>query len=420
MHRRQWAARLALAAVFAATSIGMLAAPASADPGQDPSGGASATATPTATEPGPDPAGEGDAHQLVITVHGTTVTAGGAKAGILSIYNQGPNNVVDARIDFDLGALDADKVDFQLLPNDNCRAPSKTGIGCQSIGERTTLDILFELAPAAGAEPGPAGKITAVMTDSLHDGVAAPAHVLTFPVTIAPSGADLFVWAPDQPFQADGSTGKIKRGDNGSLSILIVNQGDQTVNGVRVTTKLVKGTTFTDLDGCTVSADKVTLTCEFTDLTLIPAAQDIDADDDLWSAVEFTPGVHIADNAKSPKGWPDLPGNTVAVESLAVEPASASQRNAVKAATTLPAGVQGVSLAKLDVDATDNTDDFTIMVAAADGTGGGSDDGGQGGGSGSLPITGAPVVAVAGAGLAVFVVGGFLMFLTRRRKATND
>src|SRR5258705_5546069 len=106
MHRPQWAARLALAAIFAATGIGMLAAPASADPGQDPSTGASATATPTATEPGPDPAGEGDAHQLVITVHGTTVTAGGAKAGILSIYNHGPYNVVAAGIHFHLARID--------------------------------------------------------------------------------------------------------------------------------------------------------------------------------------------------------------------------------------------------------------------------------------------------------------------------
>lgn len=411
-----------MAAIFAATGIGMLAAPAAAEPGQDPSAGATPTptATSTPTEPAPDPAGEGDAHQLVITVHGTTVTAGGVKTGILSVYNQGPNNVVDAAIDFDLGALDTDKVDFQLLPIDNCPAPSKTGIRCLSIGARTTLDVLFRLIPVEGADPGPAGMITAVMTDSLHDGVDAPAHVLTFPVSIAPSGADLLVWAPDQPFQADGSTGKIKRGADGSLSILIVNQGDQTVNGVRVTTKLVKGATFTDLDGCTVSADKATLTCEFTDLRLIPAGQDTNADDDLWSAVEFTPGVHIAADAKSPKGWPDLPGNTVAVEPLAVDPVSTDQRNAVKTATTLPTGVKGVSLAKLDLDATDNTDDFTIMVAAADSTGGDSDTGGQGGGSGSLPITGAPVVVVAAAGLAVILLGGLLMFLTRRRKATND
>lgn len=413
MDRRQWAARLALIAMVAATGMGLLAGPAAADPDTS----ASPSAPPT--EPGRDPSGEGDAHQLVITARGTSVTAGNGKTGMLSVYNQGPNNVVEASFEFDLSALDTAKVDFQLLPNDACAEPGKTTITCRSIGERTTLDLLFRLTPAKGAEPGPAGTITAVLKDSLHDGVEAPPHKFTFPVTVAPSGADLLVWAPDQPFQVDGTVGKIKRGADGTLSILIVNQGDQTVNGVRVTAKLVKGATFTDLDGCQTSADRLTLTCEFTDLSLIPAAQDTDPDDDAWSAVEFTPGVHIADDAKSPKGWPDLPGNSVTVEPLAVEPTTAK---ALRAATTLPAGIKGVSLAALDIDATDNTDDFTIMVAAADGTGGGSDgSGGSGGGSGSggLPITGAPAMMVAGTGAAAVIVGGFLMFLTRRRKTTN-
>jgi hypothetical protein len=111
--------------------------------------------------------------KLVLTVHGTTVTAGGTKTGILSIYNQGPNNVVDAGIDFDLGALDTDRVGFELLPADGCRTPGRTGIACPSIDQRSTLDLFFRLTPAKGAEPGPAGVIMAVLTDSLHDGTDA-------------------------------------------------------------------------------------------------------------------------------------------------------------------------------------------------------------------------------------------------------
>ena len=416
MHRPQWAARLALVSLFAATGVGLLTAPAVADPADGSTATPSASATPTPTEPGKDPAGEGDAHNLVITAHGTTVTAGGGgKVGILSIYNQGPNNVVDAGIDFDLGALDTDKVDFTLQTNDKCRAPGKTGIACASIGERTTLDLVFSLTPAAGAEPGPAGTITAVITDSLHDGLDGDAHVLTFPVAVSAGGADLLVWAPDQPFHEDGTVGKIKRGEDGSLAILIANQGDQPVKGVKVVTKLVKGATFTPLEGCTVGADKVTLTCDFTNLSLIPASKDTDPDDDEWSAVEFTPGVHIATDAKSPKGWPDLPGNSVAVEPLGGD----AESSTLKAAATLPAGLKGVAQTKLDADATDNTDDFTIMVADADSTGG--DDGGQGGGGGGgLPITGAPVLLVAGIGLAVILIGAVLMVVTRRRKPADE
>jgi hypothetical protein len=127
MHCRQWAARLALISMVAATGAGLLAGPAAADP--DPSANPSAPPT----EPGRDPAGEGDAHQLVITARGTTVTAGARKTGMLSVYNQGPNNVVDADFQFDLNALDTDKVDFQLLPNDACDAPGKASILCRSI-----------------------------------------------------------------------------------------------------------------------------------------------------------------------------------------------------------------------------------------------------------------------------------------------
>ena len=160
MHRPQWAARLALVSLFAATGVGLLTAPAVADPEAGSTTGPTATASPTTTptEPGKDPSGEGDEHHLVLTAHGTTVVQRGeGKTGILSIYNQGPNNVVDAGIDFDLGALDTKKVEFTLQSNDKCRAPSKTGIACASIGERTTLDLLFRLTPAADAS-SPAGR----------------------------------------------------------------------------------------------------------------------------------------------------------------------------------------------------------------------------------------------------------------------
>jgi len=392
MLRSRRAMRLALFSVFVATGVGLLALPAVAEPSASPSV--------TPTEPEKDPAGEGDAHQLVITVHGTAVRAGGSKTGMLSIYNQGPNNVVDADIEMDLGELDTQRVDVGLLTNNKCEKPGKTTIRCRSIAERTTLDLSFLLTPAEGAKPGPAGTITVVIKDSLHDGVSDAPHKFAFPVTIAAGGPDLSVWAPDQPFHADGSTGKIKRGEDGELFIVIVNRGDQTVKGVRVITKLVKGATFTDLDNCTTSSDRATLTCDFTDLSLIPDSP----------AVKFTPGVRIADDAKSPKGWPDLPGNTVTVEPLAVEPPDAVARRT----TTLPEGIQRVSLASLDIDATDNADDFTIMLAEADSTGGGGQGGGTGGGG--LPITGSAGTSIAAGAVVLLIAGGVFFFVARRRK----
>jgi LPXTG-motif cell wall-anchored protein len=65
---------------------------------------------------------------------------------------------------------------------------------------------------------------------------------------------------------------------------------------------------------------------------------------------------------------------------------------------------------KLDVDASDNTDGFAVLVAGpAGGTGGGGEDP-------SLPLTGPVAASVAGAGAVALALGTFLFVSARRRR----
>lgn len=123
--------------------------------------------------------------------------------------------------------------------------------------------------------------------------------------------------------------------------------------------------------------------------------------------------MHIAKDAQSPKGWGDLPYNTVTVEALA----TVQGRTATAwRPTVLPGGVHGVARAALDVDSSDNSDDFTIMLDGfLDDDEDGDEDGADGQGGG-LPVTGANAVLLGGVGSAVIGAGVLLMVAVRRRR----
>jgi hypothetical protein len=397
----------AVMATFAVTGlVSVTAVPAFAEPTP------TASATPPDDGPGPDPAGESDFHRFVLDVRGTTIPAGAAgKVAQLSIHNLGESNTWDVSPVFDLSELDTERVGFELIDGE-CDKVDATRINCGTIGKRDTIDTAFRLVRKPGAGSGPAGRITIKVYDGHY--VDEPAATATADVAIGGNGGDLFVWAPDQPRKADGTVGRMKRGQDGDLWIVAGNQGDKTVHGVKVTTKLVKGATFpAESEDCTVSEDRRTSTCTYPNLSLIPLDTDTDDNDDNWSTVMLEPVVHIAKDAQSPKGWGDLPYNTVTVEALAT--VQGRRATALKP-TVLPDGVHGVARAALDVDSSDNRDDFTIMLDGflpEDEDGAGGTDGGQGGG---LPVTGANVGLLGGVGSAVIGAGVLLMVAVRRRR----
>lgn len=258
----------ALIAAFAVTGlVWVAAAPAFAEPTP------TASATPPDDGPGPDPARESDGHRFVLDIRGTTIPAGAAgKVAQLSIHNLGESNTWDVSPVFDLSELDTERVGFELIDGE-CDKVDATRINCGKIGTRDTIDTAFRLVRKSGADSGPAGRITVKVYDAHY--VDEPAATATADVAIGGNGGDLFVWAPDQPSKADGTVGQMKRGEDGDLWIVAGNQGDRTVRGVKVTTKLVNGATIpAESEGCTVSEDHRTSTCTYPDLSLIP----LDAD----------------------------------------------------------------------------------------------------------------------------------------------
>jgi LPXTG-motif cell wall-anchored protein len=60
-----------------------------------------------------------------------------------------------------------------------------------------------------------------------------------------------------------------------------------------------------------------------------------------------------------------------------------------------------------DIDASDNTDGYAVIVAA---------EGGTGGGDGGLPVTGPQAGLIGGIGAAVLLAGGAMFLVARRRR----
>ncbi|MFI7651025.1 hypothetical protein ACIBTZ_33945 [Micromonospora sp. NPDC049460] len=228
--------------------------------------------------------------------------------------------------------------------------------------------------------------------------------------------ADLSVVAPDVKQSvrvgADGrleSTGTLNPGETGAVRYRVVNQGRKAVSGVKATLHLPKGVTFTrPPKECAVGDDGRSAVCTYDTLALVPAGQDTDPNDSIYSAVELHNLVTASASITAPV---TLAGGTVQVEGLTERTDARSGPEHAE----LPANAVAVRAA--DVDGSDNEDGFAVVVAASGSGGDGGDDGGSGGGGGDLPITGPQSGLIAGAGLAMVAGGGIMLLLARRRRA---
>ncbi|MFG2061816.1 LPXTG cell wall anchor domain-containing protein [Micromonospora sp. NPDC048871] len=243
------------------------------------------------------------------------------------------------------------------------------------------------------------------------DDVRSPDVKKTFTIKIVDEDeADLSVIAPDVKqsvrVAADGkleATGPLNPGETAAVRYRIVNQGRKAVSGVKVTLGLPEGTAFTQPPKeCAVDEDAGSAVCTYDTLALVPVAEDTDPKDDIHSAVELHNLITVPADTKAPVTFK---GGTVQVEGLTEEVVAKSDR----VGTTLPANAVAVPAA--DVDASDNQDGFSVVVAAPRS---GGDDGGNGGG-GELPITGSQTTLIAGIGLVLLAGGGLMLLLTRRR-----
>jgi hypothetical protein len=210
-------------------------------------------------------------------------------------------------------------------------------------------------------------------------------------------------------------TGKpVNPGETSTAQALIANQGDRTSVGLKVRIELPKLVTFAEkFDGCEYSSNNRVVTCSDDEYPLIPVDEDTTADKER-SALRLGFPVTVSKDAKGPVS---LTGGSYTATALGVQADDARNRRAAAAAVApaYAAPALAADVAKIEVDASDNTDGFAVLVAGADnGQGGGT--GTDGGTDGGLPVTG-PVAATAGGlGIAVAVAGGVLFLAARRRR----
>ncbi|WP_229398756.1 hypothetical protein [Micromonospora okii] len=355
---------------------------------------------------------EGAGTDLSLDVAGTRVAANvGGKVAFIKISNRGANPVSRATVQVDVTELDA--VEIEAIPRgDECEE-------ARSDGRRIWSCLLFD---DTLPKPGRTGEMPLLVLkgdDAAGPRSAPVTFTLTSPDDTTPenntktvrvefteeSGVDLGVRVPDvtrhiPPDEYDPDTEGFPALQPGKTTVLIgevFNQGDLVTDGVRVVMRLPKGVTFADrFADCEHSADRRTATCEIEDLQL----------GDGGSALSFLVPIKVGASVKGPVA---LKPGTVTAEALGQ--LTPEQRRSRKAtAPKLP------SVAKLvpakEVDPSDNSDDFAVIVIAASNGGG---NGGSGGGSG-LPVTGPQAGLIGGIGAAVLAVGGVLLVLARRRR----
>jgi hypothetical protein len=261
-------------------------------------------------------------------------------------------------------------------------------------GPGRSVDLSFRLrVEDKNAARGVVGPLT---VDVTADGdIAKGNNRQTVDIVLSDqSGPDLRVIADDAVATdaAGHPNGKpIAPGAKGVTSAQITNFGDQGT-AVDITVEAPPGTVFSTrlLDEyCTFSRDLRKATCpgDPDDLTLPP-----------WDSSEKASSFMIAFVVKVPKsakGPVSLSGG-----SWTVTPA---------AANTEP---------ESEVDASDNTDGFHVLIAgpARGDSGNPGPTGGGGGGGDGLPVTGPVAASVAGVGAIGVALGAFLLISARRRR----
>jgi hypothetical protein len=340
---------------------------------------------------------------LDINVSGTTVVVGVPdKAATLSILNHGPSPASGIVVTFDLSALDTSKVGFPLTSVCTDIGSSKIECsleGAPEIPSGADWDLAFPLTRLAGT--GSAGQLTVSVAHAGTDPVEGN-NSETVGVAVGSSGVDLTVFAPDV-YQVDdeGNTTEtpVVPGGETLVWVLVGNQGDLAANGINLKITLPDHVTFTEPEpDCTHAAGDSTTECTYDTVVLIPAAED-DEDGEASSSWFFFP-VKIADDTPDPSA---LTGGVATAEAMSIV---APEVPAARAAPAPPAAneTDDGPIESKDVDATDNTDEFTVFVAKPSG------------GGGSLPITGVQAGLIGGAGLVAIVTGGVLFALARRRR----
>lgn len=335
---------------------------------------------------------------LGITIDGGTISVDSDVKDIaVSLTNAGPSDATDILVVLDVSGLLKDKVS---VSSEGCDPVDEEGhILCGIEGDKipvgVDIDWFFELSKVAGAT-GSAGSITASIFHGGDDNNAKN-NSFTREVTVGEQGVDLGVWAPDV-YQWDDAAKfftlePIAPGGESLVYVEVINYGGATAQGFKIDLQLPEHATLTEPEpDCVFSADLTSASCEYEELSLEPYATSSKVHQFVWP-------IKVAADAP---GEP-LVGGNVTVDAMGIkkveEPTLTRKSNVAPA--ELPEHFK-------DVDATDNSDDYTVFVADTSGGGGG------------LPLTGPATAGIAGGGAAILALGLVLFFAARRRRIVTQ
>ena len=350
-----------------------------------------------------------------LELKGTTIALEAeGKPATANITNHGTTTPEQVNVRFDATELDSSKVELDLGA---CTV--EDGIGdCaldeESIpgpGETTETDIPLVLKPGA-SDDGPAslGKLT--ITISVEGDTNQANDSRTVDVKLAGSGGDLRVLAydvtaVDDEFQPTGKP--LQPGETSFAYAYVANHGDRATQGIKVVVALPEGRHLRRRgEWLRVQREQAARPpAPRTRRVLQPWDQD-DTGNKENSSASIAFRVTVDEDATGPA---TLTGGEWTVSALGLVRPSA--RMAREVAHDLPEFVKpgcGDHEDEVEVDATDNSDDFAVLVAGpTGGSGGGEDEPG-------LPVTGPVAASVAGAGAAVLALGVVLFVASRRRR----
>jgi hypothetical protein len=387
--RRVWTrASVGALALFSAAAVAALGSPAYADGGAD----------------------------LALTVSGEKIAADvSSKLFFVKLHNNGPDTATGIKLQFDLSDLTDEITNFRVT-GQICEESDDGKIVCPFEDMPLDADFTAKIPLELSHDPGSTGDAGSFTVTVLSDAdPIADNNSKTVNVEIPGSGVDIGVLA-DDVFKLAKSEQDAQQpvppGGEGLFRGLIFNQGDTVAGDLVFSVDLPEHVTLGSSDpSCTASSDKRTVTCQAEDLILIPADQDTDEDDDLFSVIEVAFPVKVAEDAPGPVV---LPGGVFAATGRAISVDLATLDRA-RTTVKLPANVKPLSPVEIkDLDPTDNTDEFAVHVDAP-ATGGGppTSGGGEGGG---LPVTGMQVGLIGGIGGGILVTGAVLFIIARRRR----
>ncbi|GGK97035.1 EGFR-like transmembrane domain-containing protein [Mangrovihabitans endophyticus] len=364
-----------------------------------------------------------------VSLKGTTIAANSSgKFGAVDIANNGTTTPDEVEVMFDATKLDTTKVKVDLGA-----CTFQNGIadcvldGSRIPGPGETSDLDLPLIRQKGAS-GSAGKLT--VTVKVKGDTNKSNDSRTVDVKVGDSGVDMVIEVPDVTGVQDNGTptGKaIPPGGSSLVEGFVENRGDRTADGVRLTVSLPKGATFSEtVEGCKLNGAKSEMQCTLSDFQMVPVDRDAEPDE-FYSAFGFAFPVVVGKDVTGPVS---LKGGNATVAAVGVVADTARKSLVKPAAPEMPDGFSALTsaqIARVEVDATDNSDDFAVLVAGPaggqggagghGGNGGNGNGGGQGGGDGGgLPVTGPVAATVGGVGAAVVLAGVMLFVLTRRRR----